>query len=351
MTLIYQSPALANVVFEAITNNVSPETTAYRVAVAYVTREGARTLVNALAEKAGDGWGEVPKTVVTCFDFGTTEPSALDYLLAQGFEVRIANLGADGTIRLMANPCSFHPKVYLAPASGVVRAVVGSANLSRRALSVNTEAIATMELTEQEVAALWGEIVLNSVELTDELLQSYRDARPQQRGAPRTDEPPVPPPTDPGALPVFRNAVESGEVDPYEHQAFWVEVGGPSGGSGNQLELPRRSQRFFGFNFDAYDEDHHVIGEPTLTTRTGSWDCRLTWHGNNGMERINLPTTAKSGLTYAHRIVLFQRSGTSFEITVAAPDSVRAARWREESAASSTLYRFSAGSNRTCGLI
>lgn len=351
MTLIYQSPALANVVFEAITDSVGPDTTAYQVAVAYVTREGARILVNALAEKAGEDWGKIPKTLVTCFDFGTTEPSALDYLRSQGFQVRIANLGADCTIRLMSNPSSFHPKVYLAPTGGVVRAVVGSANLSRRALSVNTEAIATMELTEQEVASLWGEIITNSVDLTDELLQSYRDARPRQRVAPPPDEPPVPPLAAPGSLPVFRAEVENGSVDPDEHQAFWVDVGGPSGGSGNQLELPRRSQRFFGFHFNDYDDEHHVIGEVSLTTGAGSWDCRLTWHGNNRMERINLPTTAKSGLTYAHRIVLFQRSGASFEITVAAPDSPRAERWRDESAASGTLYRFSAGSTRLCGLI
>ena len=351
MSLTYQSPAQANVVFEAITDNVGADTAAYYIAVAYVTREGARLLVHALSKKVGDGWAAIPKAVVTCFDFGTTEPAALAYLREQGFEVRIAGLGADGTIRLMSNPSSFHPKIYLAPAAGVVRAVVGSANLSRRALSVNTEAITALEIGESEAATLWGDIVANSVDLTDELLQTYSDLRPKKLAVPPYDEPPIPPLVDPGVLPVFRDVVENGDIKPNEHQAFWVEVGGPSGGSGNQLELPRQSQRFFGFIFEDYDGSHHVIGEPTLTTNTGSWDCRLTWHGNNGMERINLPTPAKSGLTYAHRIVLFQRSDTSFEITVAAPDTTRAARWRDESAASGTLYRFSAGSIRSCGLI
>src|SRR4051812_44879592 len=108
MTLIYQSPALANVVFEAITANVGPHTKAYYVAVAYVTREGARTLVEALADKTVDQSENIPKTVVTCFDFGHTEPGALEYLQQRGFQVRIANLGADGSIRLLSNSSSFH---------------------------------------------------------------------------------------------------------------------------------------------------------------------------------------------------------------------------------------------------
>lgn len=352
MTLIYQSPVQANAVFEALSDMVSPSTTEFRAAVAYVTREGARRLVDQLTERVGPTWPSIPKTIVTCFDFGTTEPGALEYLQTSGFEVRIANLGADGAIRIMSNPSSFHPKVYLAVEDAAVHAVIGSANLSRRALSVNTEAVTSIELDPAAAALTWDEIVASSVELTPELLQSYRDARPHQRVASPPDEPPVPPAAAPNQLPVYRDVVEANGVNPAEHQAFWVEVGGPSGGSGNQLELPRRAQRFFGYDFDDYDDDHHTIGHPVLTVGANQWTDRpLTWHGNNRMERINLPTTTQSGLVYAHQIVLFQRAGASFELTVAAPGSVRAERWREESAAAGTLYRFSGGSTRLCGLI
>lgn len=352
MQLIYQSPAQANVVFEALTDLVSPTTIEFRAAVAYVTREGARRLVDELAARVGERWPAIPKTLVTCFDFGTTEPGALEYLQDRGFEVRVANLGADDAIRIPSNPSSFHPKVYLAVEDTAVRAVIGSANLSRRALSVNTEAVTAVELDPSEAESTWVEIAANSVELTPELLQAYRDVRPKQRSAPPPDEPPIPPATPPATLPVYRDVVEAGGVDPGAHQAFWVEVGGPSGGSGNQLELPRRAQRFFGYDFDGYDDEHHTIGHPVLTVGAAQWNDRpLTWHGNNRMERINLPTPTQSGLVYAHQIVLFQRSGGSFEITVAPPGSARAERWREESAAAGTLYRFSGGSNRLCGLI
>ena len=352
MQIIYQNPAQANVVFEVLSNAVSPATTAFRAAVAYVTREGARRLVLELADRVGATWPAMPKTLVTCFDFGTTEPAALEYLSDNGFEVRIANLGADGTIRIMSNPSSFHPKVYLAVNDSTVRAVIGSANLSRRALSVNTEAVTAVDLDPSDAEATWSGIVADSVELTSELLEAYRDMRSRQRAARPPDEPPVPPPASPDALEVYRSVVEAGYVNPAEQQAFWVEVGGPSGGSGNQLELPRRAQRFFGYNFEDYDDDYHTIGHPVLRVGTAQWNDRpLAWHGNNRMERINLPTTTQSGLEYANQVVLFQRSGDSFEIAVATPESARAQRWREESAAAGMLYRFSGGSNRLCGLI
>ena len=352
MQIIYQNPAQANVVLKTLSKAVSPATTEFRAAVAYVTREGAQRLVQKLEARVGAAWSAIPKTLVTCFDFGTTEPAALEYLSDNGFEVRIANLGADGAIRIMSNPSSFHPKVYLASNDPTVRAVIGSANLSRRALSVNAEAVIAVDLDPLDAEATWSGIVADSVELTPELLEAYCKVRPRQRKARPPDEPPVPSSAPPDALKVYRDVVEAGDVNPAERQAFWVEVGRPSGGSGNQLELPRRAQQFFRYTFDDYDDHHHIIGRPALRGGAAQWnDRRLTWHGNNRMERINLPTTAKSGLKYARRIVLFQRSGKSYKIAVAKKGSARAQRWREESAAAGTLYRVSGGSSRLCGLI
>ena len=249
MQIIYQNPAQANVVFEALSNAVSPATTAFRAAVAYVTREGARRLVLELEARVGATWPAIPKTLVTCFDFGTTEPAALEYLLDNGFVVRIANLGADGAIRIMSNPSSFHPKVYLASNDSTVSAVIGSANLSRRALSVNTEAVTAVDLDPSDAEVTWSGIVADSVELTPELLEAYRDRRPQQRATPPPDEPPVPPSASPDALEAYRDVVEAGDVNPAssrrfgsrsvfpagDHAASSSSLGAPTGSSATTL--------------------------------------------------------------------------------------------------------------------
>ena len=124
-----------------------------------------------------------------------------------------------------------------------------------------------------------------------------------------------------------------------------------SGGSHNQLELPRGANRFFGFGFDEYGEDHVTIGHPVLMVSDRVWDDRpLTWHGNNKMERINLPTPAQGGYDYRQTAILFSRRGRRFEIEVAPWDSTLAKSWRNASAASGRLYKLGGASNRVCGV-
>ncbi len=346
-----QTPVHPGEVLRAITAATPALTSEYRVAAAYVTFDGAK-LMNAELSSTVTNWSTIPKTLITCFDFGTTDPSALEFLQAQGFDVRIANLESEEAGSLSASSSSYHPKVYAATAANVVHVVVGSANLTRRALTVNTEAVTTTPEAEADFATNWKHLVENSVPLTQTLLDDYRAKRPKRR-APVPDEPRVPLPLPaPKTLPVFRDEVEAGQLRPEDYQAFWIQLGGPSGGSGNQLELPRRGNRFFGFDFDDYDLTSVIeIGEPELRNAGRHWnDRKLTWHGDNRMERFNLPTTAMSGLSYSHQVILFHRSGAVFELSVAAPTSTEAEAWKNESAASNLLFRFGPNSPRLCGL-
>lgn len=349
--LILQSPARSGRVLEAILHSVSSETEAFNIAVAYTTYQGARILIEGLSEALGDHWPSIPKCAVTCFDFGHTEPEALTFLQSTGFEVRIANLGAENAIRVVPNPSAFHPKIYMAPTSRGSQIVLGSANLSRRALTVNTEVVSTIAIEGLDVwQQVWMGLKGASVELYPDLLREYRQLRPRQRRQRQSDEPPIPPPTPPSRLRTFRSAVEAG-IDPGEFSALWVEVGYVSGGSANQLELPRLAHRFFGYSFSHYVDTHATIGTPTLFVGDQEWIRPLTWHENNRMERINLPTVAQGGFSYANQVVLFERAGARFELTVASPGSHSANTWRNESAAAGTLFRISSGSKRLCGLI
>ena len=349
--LIYQSPLRPNAVLDAILSLVDPATRGLRLAVAYATSDGCRLLVNALSKRAGRNWKRIRKSVVTCLDFGRTEPDALVYLEDNGFQVLIANLLPGARVRTLRSS-AFHPKMYLVTSATEECGVIGSANLSRRALTLNTEIVWSFrEPAAGQFDAAWDEIAANSIPVTDQLVAQYRRYRQHQTFPKWRDEPPVPTLGPPEELAVFRAAVEKKSVDPTEYQAVWVQVGTASGGVGSQLELPRKGHRFFGFRFGHYDSKNHQIGVIRVLSGGVPFECKVAWHGNNRMERVNLPTPRKSGLRYAGRVVIFVRSGDAYRLGVVDVGSAAAIQWEGESAASGTLFRVSKNSTRKCGLI
>ena len=133
---------------------------------------------------------------------------------------------------------------------------------------------------------------------------------------------------------------------------MWIEAGSMlSGGSHNQLELPRGANQFFGFRFMDYSSDHETIGHPTLVAGQRTWTDRpLTWHGNNGMERLNLPTRARGGFDYAGTAILFRRRSDGFDLSVMPWNDPAAVSWRSASNQAGRVFRLGDNSNRICGL-
>lgn len=154
--------------------------------------------------------------------------------------------------------------------------------------------------------------------------------------------------------PVYGDAVASGALNPQAFDHFWVEAGATmSGGSGNQLELPRQAHAFFTQNVPSYDSDQRVIDILRLHARGRNWDDRkLTWHGNNRMERLNLPTSATGGFAdYARHVALFsRRHDGGFDLRIAPIGSDEAEGWVTMSATRGQLYSLGGSlSDRTCG--
>lgn len=152
---------------------------------------------------------------------------------------------------------------------------------------------------------------------------------------------------------VFWDAIHGGGVSPGTYKHFWVEAGSmSSGGSKNQLELPRGANRFFEFNHSNYSTDNHrLIGILTLVIGHKSWDNRrLTWHGHNKMERLNLPTLSQGGLEYVGTAILFRRYSAGFEIEVADWKDKEAVAWRKASEAKSLSFHLGLRGDRVCGL-
>ena len=256
---------------------------------------------------------------------------------------------------------AFHPKLYAFRKNDQsYNVLVGSANLTGRGMSVNAEAAwAQHDVPSIAIDSAFGQTLHEAVDLSTDLLKSYVELRKRQP-PPREIGPeaePVAPPDDvvEGDLPLFRTSIESGAVNPANYDSLWIQGEGLQGGSQNQLELPRGAHTFFGLQFDRYDFPHNLtIGKPLLRSGSKSWNDRpLTWHGNNRMERLNLPTVTQGGFRYVDSGVMFRRlADGSFELIVTPWESDIARAWRQASAQSRRLFRLGqVATRRIVGLI
>lgn len=241
-----------------------------------------------------------------------------------------------------------------------------SANLTNRGLTINSEVGWKVVLPDAVAAdSAWCAAVQLAVPLTDDILRRYAEAHKEVRRAPATgrsanpsmadqadDMAPVPPP-----LPAAEPLASFGDVsiDPSQHGQMWVQSLGMSGGSHTQLELPRGAHRFFrasGVDYQA--EQVRPIAEPILVSGGRVWKhCQVRWHGNNRMERINLPSVNNGGFDYAHSMILFRRlDANRYELRVHPWDSDTARACREASRRRSLLFKVGrTNTNRLVGLL
>ncbi|MGE0252974.1 MAG: phospholipase D family protein [Alphaproteobacteria bacterium] len=346
----------------ALVDMVATGATDIRVASAYVTLGGAHILLSAVAGAVGPAaFAAMPKILVTSFDFGITEPQALQHWRALANSTVLVS-GAQKLVQGSLMPQrAFHPKLYVFGSNPqTCSTLVGSANLTSRGFSVNTEAAWVQHGVPRATADVaFEKVFFGTAALTDDLLAAYAALRQVQPPPPEIEQEaqPVaaPEPVAGAALRLFRLAIANGEIDPGDFSSMWVQGEKLQGGSGNQLELPRGGHRFFGFDFDQYDYPKNItIGEPVLRTGSQTWNDRLlTWHGDNGMERMNLPTAAQGGFDYANTAVMFRRlTDGSFELIVTPWDSDLARSWRQASAQRRTLFQLGKiATNRIVGLI
>lgn len=328
------------------------------VAAAYVTKSGTSLIFDRLQKKLGaDGFQNAAKRLITTCDYGLTDPDALEDWLEVGAQVFMAN--SESVVAGNLNPSTaYHPKVYAFRSTNADWHVVcGSANLTSRGLTINSEAVASSVLDHEQMQVLIQQLAVNAVQVDGQLIQQYRELRqaisPPAPVAKEINAVPPPPPAN-GALTWFGDAVAGGGVHPGEFERMWVQTLTMSGGSGSQLELPRGANGFFGFNFSNYAQGNKVtIGTPPLISGRNRWTDRiLSWHGNNRMERMNLPTPAMSGYSYAHSAVCFRRVANGYEFVAAPWDSDLAKSWRSASTENEHLYKVGEhNSPRVCGLL
>jgi hypothetical protein len=328
-----------------------------RVCSAYITIAGSEILFDGIRRSAANGDAQrVRKIVVASLDFGLTDPEALEFWAA----MPLSNVLVAGAPLLdrgnLVPHTAFHPKFYIFDRpDGAVGSMVGSANLTNRGLTINSE-VARCERNHRGadgVNAAWDAAVQAAAPLTQDILDRYRELRRRvARPLPTEETQAVPAPAirPIGHYTPFADL----NVEPGAYAQMWVQARGMQGGARTQLELPRRSHRFFGAAYNDYDferVDH--IAEPVLVSGQRRWrDRPLTWHGDNAMERINLPSVAMGGFEYENSLILFRRvAPNTFELRVYPWESDSAHAYVEASRRAGLISRVGRNSNRIAGLL
>ncbi|EFH09614.1 hypothetical protein HMPREF0731_4169 [Pseudoroseomonas cervicalis ATCC 49957] len=337
------------------------EPTEVRIASAYVTRGGCDILLDSLrAAVSAARFQAMPKVLITSFDFGLTEPQALRaWKSLPNASLRVA--GSEGIPRGSLLPSrAYHPKLYaFGRDDGTYGVLVGSANLTARGFSINSEAAWSSQLSQEQIAAAFLKAEFGTVPADDDLITAYealRAARPAPpevaREALRVE---VPVPQNAAMLPWFGDEVAQGRLVPANFGSMWIQAARLQGGSRNQLELPRGGNKFFGFNFNYHHLDDNIrIGEVRLRSGAMEWpDCVVAWHGQiNEMERINLPTRFKGGFEYENTCIMFRRlENDVFELIVAPWDSDLSRSWRQASADRNLTFRLGKRARATGRLV
>lgn len=268
-----------------------------RAAVAYATPEGVKLLRTAEAIRRHP----LRVSIVVTLDGLFTHPQALrDLREAYGQRFKVIETAAARSI--------FHAKVFFFDAASEDRVsiLLGSANLTGQGMGRNTELGIVVDA--QGVQALdlrsvwnawWDDLWAEAQEVTDAKLEAYeREYKSRARRMVQGD----------------RVVEAQGLKDPGDSPAagvndatvLWVDAGTITGGSRNQLEIPRAIAPYFG----------NASGDPhrrSITLRLGSreWTSNiLAYYHTNGMWRLNINTEilAEAG-ELTDETVFFEREG------------------------------------------
>ncbi len=215
--LIVQTAATPANIRNAVVDMIAGGATDVRVASAYVTLGGASILLNALADSVTPAaFAAMPKALVTSFDFGLTEPQALRHWQESGnatVHVSGAQRLAQGSLMPLR---AFHPKLYTFGRNAQsCSALIGSANLTSRGFSVNTEAAwLQQDVPRASIDAAMTSARFDTTPLTEELLQAYtalRQAQPPPAEIEQEAQPVAPPaPINVAGLPLVQGRHRNG---------------------------------------------------------------------------------------------------------------------------------------------
>lgn len=351
---VFQSETQPNTVLNALREIFSPEMAGVRICSSYVSLEGSRLLYSEIASAADAK--KLTIEVICALDFGITQPEAIEYWMKWA-NVYVAGYELLETGSLIPKTSAFHPKFYIAqghPGMGAI-ALVGSANLTTRGLSVNTEAVMRVEdaANEQCFSEIWKSARTRAIPATEDLVGSYRELHKKRTPSPGEGDHESP--SAPSATTTGGPLSQAG-LDLEKYPIFWVQTAGMSGGRDTQIEMPRGGYQFFpgADTPNLKIRERQPLKKLDLTINGQKFSTEgLTWHGKNQMERLNVPSPMKCGIDWGKSLVVIKRLTHDHYSLRAYPwDSAPAKAVRRASAKLGLLFKVGKGNTkRVCGLL
>lgn len=298
---------------------------------AYATQSGVVAFDIALGSAF---WDEVPSRWLFGIDYGRTQPQALKYILEKpNAEVRIYDgtwvVDSDGFLPRH----DFHMKTSFlinksAPRFGMVG---GSGNFSSNGLRRATECGTTFCTNEK-------------AEFKKTFHSAFRAAETLWLGATPAED----------IVDAYEQRWKSSDIMEVEElddqapiydevEAFWIEAGYVTRNRGvdkpgNQIDMPRGMNRYFGFNAPEDLAVNSIIGNVTFEPPFGGIVSNNLRLGNNKMEKISLPIPETHGFDmYDGKVLVFSRKDGRFQM------------WALESADFETAFGHRLGAVRVMG--
>lgn len=275
---------------------------------AYATQSGVVAFDLVLG---GDFWDDVPSRWLFGIDYGRTQPQALRFMIEKpNTEVRIY----DGTWVVERDGFlprhDFHMKAGFLINKNKTRfgMVVGSGNFSSNGLrhaaecgasfhtSIKTEFKKTFYSAFKAAETLW-----NAATPAQDIIEVYENRWKSSE------------------------VIEAGGLDEpapnyADVEAFWIETGYVTRNRGadkpgNQIDMPRGMNRYFGFNAPDNLPVNSIIGNVTFEAPSGELVSNNLRLGNNKMEKISLPIPETHGFDmYDGKVLVFSPEDGRFRI-------------------------------------
>jgi HKD family nuclease len=338
--------------------------TRLRGSFAFANKEGAFELTEVLRE-AIVRWEKVEKRWLISFDFGFTDPRALELLAAlPNSRVRVPN-GDDLLARKLAPKPCFHPKSLILDskqASGKppLGLIVGSGNLTVSGLRLSFEhatasiwttagsATATSQLkAAQRVAQYFEDAWKVATVLDDTLLERYRDVRARVRKArPLRDDDDDPAVRKLSKKTALGSIEKAAELAAAKH--LWVETGGMNqnlgvGLPGSQVDLAKGTRVFFGLSGKEVAKNS-PLGEVRFRQIGRLSDPRHLRFGDNSMDKLDLPLPGRGGwpAKYEQETIHFtRRKDGAFDLELGTRNRIQ--KWKKKSRERGTAYAMKKG--------